>query len=56
MEPIRMPALFRWTQEDDSETLDSSHLPLRAPELPLDDERILVLDGDPHPPDECLDS
>ena len=56
MEPIRVPALFRWAQEDESETLDASHLPWQAPELPLDDERILVLDGDPGPPDEFLGS
>ena len=44
VEPIRVPALFRWVQEDDCETLDASHLRWQAPELPLDDERILVLD------------
>jgi hypothetical protein len=56
MEPIRVPALFRWAQEEESETLDASQVPWQAPELPLDDERILVLDGDPGPPDEFLDS
>ena len=49
MEPIRVPALSRWAQEDDSESIDASHLPWQAPELPLDDQRILVLDGDPRP-------
>ena len=39
--PIRVPALFRWAQEEESETLDASHVPWQAPELPLDDERIL---------------
>jgi len=59
MEPIRVPALFRWahaqeseSHAQESESLDSSHLAWQAPELPLDDERILVLDGDPIPPDE----
>ncbi len=56
MEPIRVPALFRWAQEEESETLDASHVPWQAPELPLDDERILVLDGDPGPPDEFFGS
>ena len=32
------------------------HHLFRTPELPLDDERILVLDGDPGPPDEFLGS
>ena len=31
-------------------------VPWQAPELPLDEERILVLDGDPLPPDEFLGS
>jgi len=52
MEPIRVPALFRRAQQEDSETLDASRIPCQTPELPLDDERILVLDGDPLPPDE----
>ena len=51
-----LPALFRWAQEDDSESIDASHVPWQAPELPLDDERILVLDGDPGPPDEFCGS
>ena len=51
MEPIRVPALFRWAHVQESESLDSSHLAWQAPELPLDDERIPVLDGDPLPPD-----
>ena len=51
---IRVPALFRWAKEDESETLDASQIPWQAPELPLDDERILVLDGDPGPPDQFL--
>ena len=29
-----------------SATLDASHVAWQAPELPLDDERILVLDGE----------
>ena len=56
MESMRVPALFRWTQEEESETLDASQIPWQAPELPLDDKRILVLDGDPGPPDEFLGS
>ena len=56
MEPIRVPALFRWAQEEETETLDASQVPWQAPELPLDDERILVLDGDPLPPDDFLGS
>ncbi|MFM1561727.1 MAG: hypothetical protein ACKJSK_20680 [Roseibacillus sp.] len=51
-----MPALFSWAQEEQSETIDASHVPRQAPELPLDDERILVLDGAPLPPDEFLGS
>ncbi len=35
---------------------DASQVPWQAPELPLDDEGILVLDGDPDPPDEFLGS
>ena len=54
MEPIRVPALFRRAQEEEGETLDSSHLVWQAPGLPLDDECILVLDGGPIPPDEFL--
>ena len=56
MELIRVPALFRWAQEEESETLDASHVPWQAPELPLDDERILVPDGDPGPPDDFFGS
>jgi len=52
MEPLRVPALWRWADEHDTESIDPSHLAWQAPELPLDDERILVLDGDPIPPDE----
>ena len=55
-EPTRVPALFSWAQEEQSETIDASHVPRQAPELPLDDERILVLDGAPLPPDEFLGS
>lgn len=56
MEPIRVPTLFRWAQDEETESVDASHLPWQAPELPLDDERILVLNGDPGPPDELLGS
>jgi hypothetical protein len=56
MEPIHVPGLFRWAQEDESETLDASQIPWEAPELRLDDERILLLDGDPLPPDEFFGS
>jgi len=56
MEPIRVPVLWCWAEEQDSPTLDASHVPWQAPELPLDDERILVLDGDPIPPDEFFGS
>jgi len=56
MEPIRVPDLFRWPQQEDTETLDASRIPWQAPELPLDGELILVLDGDPLPPDEFFGS
>ncbi len=56
MEPINVPALWCWAGEQDTATLDASHLAWQTPELPLDDERILVLDGDPIPPDEFLSS
>ena len=51
LEPIRVPALVRRAHAQESESLDSSHLAWQAPELPLDDERIPVLAGDPLPPD-----
>ncbi len=56
MEPINVPGLWCWAGEQDTATLDASHLAWQTPELPLDDERILVLDGDPIPPDEFLRS
>jgi len=56
MEPICVPALFRWAQKDHFESIDASHVPWQAPELPLDDDRILVLDGDPRPADEFFGS
>jgi hypothetical protein len=52
MEPICVPALVRWAQEEETKTIDASHVPRQASELPLDDDRIFVLDGDPGPPDE----
>jgi hypothetical protein len=41
-----------WVSGISCESIDASHVPWQAPELPLDDDRILVLDGDPGPPDE----
>jgi hypothetical protein len=46
-----VPALFRWASDQDTATIDASEVPWEAPELPLDDERILLLDADPGPPD-----
>jgi hypothetical protein len=51
-----VPALFSWVQEEQPETIDTSHVPSQAPKLTLDDERILVLDGDPGPPGEFFGS
>ncbi len=31
MESMRVPALFRWTQEEESETLDASQIPVASP-------------------------
>ena len=50
METNRVPALFRWAQDEETKSLDTAHLPGQAPGLSLDDRRILNLDGDPDPP------
>lgn len=47
MEPIRVPSAWR-----QSAAAGETHSPLwLAPELPLDEGRVLVLDADPPPPD-----
>ena len=53
-----MPALWRWAIDQDTVSIDASDVPWEAPELPLDDERILVLDPAAAglPADEFFDS
>ena len=48
MEPLRNP--FRWSRPERAGEIDPALW--RAPELPLGDGRILVLDADPPPTEE----
>ena len=63
LEQIRTPPEFCWWKPNESDpfqfqlhAVDESN-PWEPPEVQLDDERVLVLDGDPHPlpPDEFPD-
>ena len=57
MEPLSCPfeRLLERRRQFTSSSANSPQVEWQAPELPLDDERILVLDADPAPPDDFPD-